>query len=403
VFRQTEEARLKSYFATGLLIVLLAGSASAQALRGVSEGEIKVGQTWPYSGPVSAHSVSGKTEAGYFNMINASGGVNGRKIAYLSLDDSFSPPKTVEQVRRLVEQDEVALIFGSFGTATNSAVLRYISSHKMPHILLNASADRFTDPSQAPWTTILPPSAQVESAAFAKYVLQAMPNAKIGVFYQNDDFGRLYLANFKKMLGERVGNIVSELSASVTDPTVDSQIITLQASGAEVLVDFTLAKATAQAISKVYDLHWSPVHLVTAAASSIPAVMKVAGLEKSQGVIAFRYFVDPADPVAKSNPGFQSYLAFMAKWNPGGDPQDFVNVSAYSTAEALVEILRRCGSDLSAENIVKQATSGEPIKLSLALPGIDYAPTPQDHGGIRKLQPSRVEGDHYVAIGPLVQ
>jgi ABC-type branched-subunit amino acid transport system substrate-binding protein len=297
----------------------------------------------------------------------------------------------------------VALIFGSFGTATNSAVLRYINSKRMPHILLNASADRFTDPAQAPWTTILPPSAQVESTAFAKYILQEKPDAKIGILYQNDDFGKLYLANFKKYLGAKAENIVSELSNSVTDPTVDSQIITLQASGAEVFVDFTLAKATAQAIGKAYDLNWKPIHLVTAAASSIPAVMKVAGLEKSQGVVAFRYFIDPADPAAKSNPGFQAYLQFMAKWNPGGDPQDFVNVSAYTTSEALVEILKRCGSDLSADNIIKQATSGAPIKLSLALPGIEYNPTPQDHGGIRQLQPSRVEGDHYVPVGSIVK
>jgi branched-chain amino acid transport system substrate-binding protein len=397
---------LKKQLVLTVAIVLCwtaAGLAQDKTVQGVTAQEIKVGQTWPYSGPVSGHSISGKTEAAYFDMVNAAGGVNGRKINYITLDDAFSPPKTVEQVRRLVEQDEVALIFGSFGTATNSAVLHYINSKHMPHLLLNASGDRFTDPAQAPWSSILPPSAQVESAAFAKYILSAMPDAKIGVLYQNDDFGKLYLANFKKTLGSKAGNIVSEMSANVTDPTVDSQIISLHASGAEVLADFTLSKATAQAITKAYALEWKAVHLVTAAASSIPETMKAAGLEKSQNVVAFRYFIDPADPDARSNPRFQAYLEFMAKRVPSGDPQDFTNVSAYTTAEALVEILKRCGNDLTPENILKQASSGDPILLSLALPGIDYRPTPENHGGILKLQPSRISGEHYSAVGPLVE
>jgi branched-chain amino acid transport system substrate-binding protein len=371
--------------------------------RGISSTEIKVGQTWPLSGQVSAHAVGSKTQTAYFAMINAAGGVNGRAIKYISMDDGFSPAKTVEQTRRLIEQEEVALLFGSFGTPTNSAILRYVTEHQIPQLLLIASAVRFTDPKQAPWTTIAPPSAKVESDAFAEYVLSAYPNARIGVLYENDDFGKLYLANFKNRLGPKSGNIVLELSTSVTDPTVDSQIISLAASGAEVFVDFTQVKATTQAISKAYDLKWNPVHLVTAPASSIPMVMKIAGLEKSQNVISFRYFIDPTDPDAKANPKIQKYFDFMAKWNPSGDPMDFVNVTAYTNAEALVEILRRCGDDLSKENILKQATNGEPLPLSLMLPGVEYRATPEDHGGIHKLQPSRVTGDHYTAVGGLIE
>ncbi|MBN9006047.1 MAG: ABC transporter substrate-binding protein [Rhizobiales bacterium] len=378
-------------------------SASAQTVRGVTDQEIKIGQTWPYSGPVSGHAISGKTEAAYFDMINESGGINGRKLKYISYDDAFSPSKTVEQVRKLVEQDEVALIFGSFGTATNSAVLRYINSQKVPHLLLNASGDRFTDPKQAPWSTILPPSAEVESGAFASYILSTMPNAKMGVLYQNDDFGRLYLATFKKVLGAKAANIVSEMSANVTDPTVDSQIVSLHASGAEVLVDFTLSKQTAQALKKAYDLKWKAPHLVTAAASSIPETMKPAGLEKSQNVVAFRYFIDPSDPEAKTNPHFKKYYDFLTKRVPGADPDDFTNVSAYTTGEALVEIIKRCGNDLSPQNIIKQATSGEAFKLSLTLPGVEYRPTPENHGGITHLQPSKIVGGHYVAIGSLTR
>lgn len=383
--------------------VLFLTSASAQNIRGVTDQEIRVGQTWPYSGPVSGHAISGKTEAAYFAMINDTGGINGRKITYITYDDAFSPPKTVEQVRKLLDQDEVALIFGSFGTATNSAVLKLINAQKIPHLLLNASADRFTDPEQAPWSTILPPSAAVESEAFAKYILATMPNAKIGVLYQNDDFGKLYLANFKKVLGDKAANIASEQSTDVSEPTIDSQIVTLHASGADVLVDFTFSKQTAQAIKKAYDLNWKVPHLVTAPASSIPETLQPVGLEKSQTVVAFRYFMDPSDPAAKTDEKFKKYYEFMAKRVPGADPNDFTNVSAYSTSEALVEIIKRCGKDLSPENIIKQATSGEAFHLSLVLPGVEYRPTPENHGGITHLQPSRIEGGHYVSAGALTR
>ncbi|CAN5246059.1 ABC transporter substrate-binding protein [soil metagenome] len=388
---------------TALLAMGLATDAGAQAQRGVTDTEIKIGQTWPYSGPVSSHAVSGKTQTAYFNMINANGGVNGRKINFISLDDAYSPPKTVEQTRKLVEQEGVALLFGSFGTATNSAILRYVADKKIPQILLIASADRFTDPKQAPWTTIEPPSAKVESEAFAAFVLAQYPNAKIGVLYQNDDFGKLYLANFRKRLGDKAKDILLEVSSSVSDPTVDSQIISLAATGADVLADFTQSKATTQAIGKAYDISWNPVHMVTAPASSVPAVMKVAGLEKSQNVVSFRYFMDPTDPDAATNPGFKTYLAFMAKWAPGADPMDFTNVTAYSDAEALIEVLRRCGNDLSNTNIIKQATNGVAIPLSLTLPGIEYRSTADDHGGIHKLQPSKISGDHYTPVGALVE
>jgi branched-chain amino acid transport system substrate-binding protein len=386
-----------------MLAAAVTSSGNAQDYpRGISSHEIKIGQTWPYSGPVSSHAVGTKTQAAYFAMINASGGINGRTINLISLDDAFSPPKTVEQTRRLVEQDEVALLFGSFGTPTNSAVLRYVAEHQIPQLLLIASADRFTDPKQAPWTTITPPSAKVESEAFSSYILSAYPNAKIGVLYENDDFGKLYLANFKNKLGSKSNNIVLELSTAVTDPTIDSQMISLAASGAEVFVDFTQIKATTQAISKAYDLKWNPVHLVTAPASSIPIVMKTAGLEKSQNVVSFRYFVDTTDLETKANPKVKEYFDFMAKWNPQGDPEDFVNVTAYTNAEALVAVVKRCGDDLSKENILKQATNGEPLPLSLLLPGIEYRATPENHGGIHKLQPSRVTGDHYTAVGGLI-
>jgi branched-chain amino acid transport system substrate-binding protein len=397
---------MKTGIAVGLVLSLVVGRAAHTQQAnppGVTDKEIRIGQTWPYSGPLSLHSVSGKTQTAYFDMVNVAGGVNGRLIKFISLDDAYSPPKAVEQTRRLIEQDEVALLFGSFGTATSLAVLRQVNTAKIPQLLLIASTDRLTNPTEAPFTTILPPSAKVESGAFAKYVLSTLPKAKIAVIYQDDDFGKLYLANFKKGLGGKAADIVGEASTSVTDPTVESQIISLQATGADVLVHFTQRKATAQAISKVYDLKWNPVQLVTAPSSSIPTVMKVAGLEKSQNVISFTYFVDPGDPGIKKNPGFRKYLEFMAKWDQGADPEDTTNVTAYTAAEALVQILQRCGNDLSSANIMNNATNGEAYHLSLALPGIDYKPTADDHEGIRKLQPSRVTGDHYEPVGALIE
>lgn len=363
---------------------------------------IRVGQTYPYSGPASGLATEAKTDVAYMKMINAKGGINGRPVDLVSLDDAFSPPKTVELTRRLIEEDKVSLLFGTLGSATNSAILRLLAQNRIPNLFITVSGNKFTDPKASPWTVIFPPSSRVEAGAFAKYILSTLPDAKIGVLYQNDDFGRDNLADFKSALGAKASQIVAEASYVVTDPTIDSQIVSLQAAGATVLADFSYPKQTAQAIRKAHELGWKPTHFVIAPSASINYVVKAAGLEAGQGIISMRYTKDPASPELAGDPDVRDYLGFMKQWYPDGDPTDPNNVTAYCESELLVHVLKEAGSDLSPDNLIRLAASLDALDVPMLITGLKFTTTPGDHGGIHRLQPSRVEGERWVPIGGLI-
>ena len=370
---------------------------------GVTDTEIKIGQTMPYSGPLSGMGTHGRTIAAYFVKINEEGGVNGRKINLLSLDDGYSPPKTVEQTRKLVEQEQVLLLFGSFGTATSAAVQRYVNAKQVPHLFLITIGTKFHDPKNFPWTMAFVPAAQIEARAYAKYILSNYPAAKIGVLYQNDDFGKDLLSGLKDSLGEKGARmIVSEVSYEVTDPTVDQQIVSIKGSGAELLVSFASAKLSAQAIRKVYDIGWKPVYVVPIGGSAKHTVLEPAGLEKAVGLISGAWLKDPADPQWVNDAALRDYLAFMKKYYPEGDPVDVFNVNAYSMAQAMTEILRRCRDDLTRENVMRQATALRDLELPMLLPGIKINTSPQDYHPVKQVQLARFDGHRWVRFGDLM-
>jgi ABC-type branched-subunit amino acid transport system substrate-binding protein len=389
----------------GVVIALAAASLGAAEKKygpGVSDTEIKLGQTMPYSGPASAYSAIGKAELAYFEMLNQQGGVNGRKIKLLSLDDGYAPPKTVEQVRRLVEQDEVLAIFSPLGTAPNTAVHKYLNAKKVPHLLIHSNANKWNDPATFPWSMSWPPNAHSESQVFGKYILQTKPQAKIAVLYQNDDFGKDMVKGLREMLGAKADQmIVATASYEVTDPTIDSQIVTLQASGADTLFDFATPKFAAQAIRKVYDIGWKPLQFVPYPASSVGAVLTPAGLDKSAGVMTTGFVKDPADPKWKSDPAFQEWTAWMKKYYPEGDLNDQLNVWGYLTAQVMVQILKQCGDDLTRENVIKQAASLKNLELPLYLPGVKNNTSATDYRVIRQMYLMRFDGKKWVVIGDL--
>jgi len=371
---------------------------------GVSDTEIKIGQTMPYSGPASALGTAGRAHAAYFNMINDQGGINGRKARLLSLDDAYNPSKTVEQTRRLVEQDGVALIFGSLGTAPNMAIHKYLNAKKLPHLFISSVSSRWNDPAHFPWTMMgLRPSFQMEARIYARYILRARPNAKIGVLYQNDEQGKDSLRGLRQGLGSQAGNlIVSEQSYEVTDPTVDSQIVVLQASGADVLVNFSTPKFGAQAIRKIYEIGWKPLHIATFTASSIKAVLQPAGLEKSVGLISSSVQKDPSDPQWRDEPALKDYLAWMKKYYPEGDPDDWGNVAGYNNAQVLVHVLKRSRDDLSRENVMRQAASITNLALPMLLPGIRVNTSPTDYQAVKQLQLVQFDGKRWIRFGELL-
>jgi ABC-type branched-subunit amino acid transport system substrate-binding protein len=352
------------------IFYLLAGTAVATALSaspasaqkkydtGATDTEIKIGQTVPFSGPASAYASIGKTQAAYLKMINEQGGINGRKLNLIQYDDAYSPPKAVEQVRKLVEGDEVLFTFQIIGTPSNAAVQKYLNTKKVPQLLAATGATRFSDPQNAPWTIGFNPNYQSEARIYAKYILKNHPDAKIGILYQNDDLGRDYVTGLKTGLGEKATTmIVGETSYELSDPTVDSQIVKLKSLGADLLYDASTPKFAAQAIKKVADLGWKPVHILDINASPVSATLKPAGLDISKGIISTNYGKDPGDPQWKDDAGVKAYFAFMDKYYPEGDKLNTVNSYGYSTSELLVHILRQCGDDLTRENVMRQATS----------------------------------------------
>lgn len=366
---------------------------------GASDTEIKIGQTMPYSGPASAYGTQGRAEAAYWKMINSQGGINGRKITLLSMDDGYSPPKTVEQTRKLVEQDEILANIGSLGTPTNSSIQKYLNGKKIPHLLISTGASKWNDPKEFPWTTpFYPPYAQ-EAKIYAKYIAKELPNAKIGVIYQNDDFGKDYLRGFKEGLGEKAGLIVKELSYEVTDPTIDSQIVNLKAAGADVLMTITTPKFGAQAIRKVADLGWKPTHFIVSVASSIGGVLEPAGLEASTGLMTALATKVVGDPAWDTDKGVQDYLAFMKQWYPEGNPIDGSNQIGYLSAQFTAIILKNCGDVLTRENLLKQATNLSKVSLPLLLPGITVSVSPTDYSTFDTFKLAKFDGKTWKFFG----
>ncbi len=366
---------------------------------GATDTEIKIGQTYPYSGPTSAYSTIAKTEAAYFAKINAEGGINGRRLKFISLDDGYSPPRTVEQTRKLVEQEEVLLIFGSLGTATNTAIHKYLNARKVPHIMLATAALKWDDPANFPWSMALVPNQRADTPAFVGYLQKIKPDAKVAVLYQNDDYGKDYVKMLREVLGERAAKmIVAEASYEVTDPTVDSQLIGLKDSGADVLFSFTTPKFAAMAIRKVYDLGWRPLQFVPTNASSVEAVLKPAGLEKAVGLISAAFVKDPSDPDWKNDPATKDYLAFMQRYYPEADALDTLNVVGYMSAQALVQVLKQCRDDLTRENVMRQAANLKEVELPMLLPGIKLNTSPSDYTPIKQMKLRRFDGKTWVRL-----
>ena len=392
--------------ATALAITLTASSAFAQKKydTGATDTEIKIGQTVPFSGPASAYASIGKTQAAYFKMINDQGGINGRKINLIQYDDAYSPPKAVEQVRKLVESDEVLLTFQIVGTPSNAAVQKYLNAKKVPQLFAATGASKFTDPKNFPWTMGYNPNYFVEGRIYGQYILKEYPNAKIGILYQNDDLGKDYLNGIKAGLDDKAASmIVAEASYEVTDPTVDSQILKLKAAGADLFFSASTPKFAAQAIKKNFELGWHPVHIVDINATSVGAVMQPAGLEASKGVISVNYGKDPLDPTWKDDPGMKKYFEFMAKYYPDGDKNSNFNTYGYSTAQLLVQVLQQSGDNLTRENVMKQAASLKDVVGDLALPGMKINTSPTDYRVNKQLQMMRFNGERWELFGPILE
>ncbi len=398
--------KLLSLTTVAALALAVSGTTASAQKRydpGASDTEIKIGQTMPFSGPASAYSTIGKVQAAYFRMINEQGGINGRKINFIQYDDAYNPPKTVEQVRKLVESDEVLFTFQILGTAPNAAVQKYLNSKKVPHLFASTGAARFTDPKNYPWTMGYNPNYQTEGRIYARYILANYPNAKIGVLYQNDDMGKDYLAGLKQGLGAKAASmIIAEASYEVTDPTIDSQIVKLKTVGADLLYDMSTPKFSAQAIRKVAELGWNPVHILDINSQSVGGVFKPAGFENSQGIISVNYGKDPGDPSWDNDPGMKKWRAFMDKYYPDGDKNSSFNTYGYGVAQLLEHVLRQCGDDLTRENIMKQAASIKDIASDLLLPGMSISTTPTDYRVIKQLQMIRFKGERWESFGPIL-
>jgi branched-chain amino acid transport system substrate-binding protein len=391
--------------ATAIAVTLSISSAHAQKKydAGATDTEIKIGQTVPFSGPASAYAAVGKAQAAYMKMINDQGGVNGRKINLIQYDDAYSPPKTVEQVRKLVEGDEVLLTFQIIGTAPNAAVLKYLNGKKVPQLFAATGAAKFTDPKTFPWTMGFNPSYFVEGRIYGQYILKEHPDAKVGVLYQNDDLGKDYLNGLKAGLGDKAAKmIVSEISYELTEPTIDSQILKIRDAGADLFFSASTPKQAAQAIKKIAELGWHPVQIVDINANTVSAVLKPAGLEASKGIISVGYVKDPSEAAAKDDPGMQRYLDFMQKYDPDGDKGSSLNVYGYITAQLMVQVLKQCGDDITRENVMKQATSLNKVELDLLLPGITVSTSPTDYRVNKQLQMLKFDGEHWQQFGPII-
>jgi len=370
---------------------------------GASDTEIKVGNIMPYSGPASAYGIIGKTEAAYFKKINAEGGINGRKINFISYDDAYSPPKTVEQARKLVESDEVLFIFNSLGTPPNSAIHKYMNSKKVPQLFVATGATKWNDPKDFPWTMGWQPNYQSEGRIYAKYLLKEKPDAKIAVLFQNDDYGKDYLKGLKDGLGAKAATmILAEESYETTEPTIDNHIVKLKSTGADVFFDVTTPKFAAQAIKKAAEIEWKALHLLNNVSASVGSVIKPAGYENAQNVISAHYLKDTTDTQWASDPGMKQYLDFMTKDFPEGDKLDNGTITGYGVAQTLVQVLKQCGDDLTRENVMKQAANLKNFRTEVLLPGIYINTGPDDFAPISQLQLMRFKGERWELFGDVI-
>jgi branched-chain amino acid transport system substrate-binding protein len=388
-----------------LLAFALPASATAQNKYdpGATDAEIKIGNIMPYSGPASSYATIGKAEAAYFEKVNAEGGINGRKIRFLSVDDGYQPPKTVEVARRLVEQDEVLFLAGALGTPTNSAIQKYMNLKKVPQLFVATGATKWGDPSHFPWTMGWQPSYQTEGRILGRYTAVTYPSGAIGILFQNDDSGKDYVKSFKEGLGEGdAKRIRAETSYEPTDPTVESQLAILKSSGADTLFLHALPKFAAQAIRKIYDLNWRPHIVLASVSASVALTLEPAGLEKSIGIVTAAYLKDPTDKTWTDDAGYVDWLAFMKRWYPGGSLIDAANVYAYSVAQTLVQVLKQCGNELTRENVMRQAANLHDLELPMLLPGIRISTSPTDYFPIKQMQMARFDGKSWALLGSVI-
>ena len=370
---------------------------------GVTDSDIKIGNILPYSGPLSSYGMLGETQARFFDMINGEGGINGRRINFISYDDAYSPPKTVEQARKLVEADQVLLIFNSLGTPTNSAIHKYMNQNRVPHLFLGSGATKWGDPEHFPWTMGWGPNYQSEGRVYAAHILKNHANGKIAVLCQNDDYGKDYLKGLMDGLGAMAAAmIVATATYDVADPTVDSQVVTLKSSGADIFVNIASPKFAAQAIRRAASLGWRPMHILNGISRSVAAVLKPAGLDNAKGILCAAYQKDPTDPAWKDDQGVKVWAGFMDKYFPEGNKSDANTVTAYSVAQTLVQVLKQCGDDLTRENVMKQAANLHDLSLPMLLPGITINTGPTDYFPIKQMQMVRFTGEHWEGFGPLI-
>jgi branched-chain amino acid transport system substrate-binding protein len=396
--------QLRAAALTAAVLALTSGDAVAEKKydTGVTDTEIKIGNIMPYSGPASGYGVIGKTEQAYFDMINAAGGINGRKIKFISYDDGYSPPKAVEQARKLVEDDQVLLIFNPLGTPSNSAIEKYMNEKKVPQLFVASGASKWNDPKDFPWTMGWQPSYQREARIYAKYLMKEKPDARISILYQNDDFGKDYLKGLKDGLGAKSSMIVGAESYEASEPSIDGHVVKLKASGADVFISITTPKFAAQAIKKLAEIDWHPMHLLSNVSASVGGVMQPAGYENAQGILSAAYAKDGADPQWDNDPGMREFYEFLAKYDANANRRDGSVVYGYGVAQTLVEVLKQCGDELTRENIMKQAANLKNFEPDTLLPGIKINTSPTDFAPIKQLRMMRFKGDKWELFGDLI-
>ncbi len=400
--------RVFSYIGSAILAGLVAASVGTAANAqkkydpGATDTEIKIGNIMPYSGPLSAYATIGKTEAAYFRKINEEGGINGRKINFISYDDGYNPAKTVEQARKLVEDDEVLLIFNPLGTPGNTAIQKYMNAKKVPQLFVSTGAAKWNDPKNFPWTMGWQPNYQTEARIYAAYILKNHPGKTIAILYQNDDFGKDYVIGLRDGLGDQANKlIILESSYETTSPTVDSQVVQIRSANPDILLNVSTPKFAAQAIKKISELKWKPIHFLTNVSGSIGGVMKPAGFENDQGILSTTYLKDPQDPQWKNDPGLNEWRAFMTKWYPEGDQQDAATVFAFGVAKGLEQVLRQCKDDLTRANVMKQAANLD-FEIGIFLPGTRIKTSPTDYAPLEQLQMMRFKGESWELFGPVM-
>ncbi len=400
-------ARTGSFFALAALAAAAALTATAASAQkkydtGASDTEIRIGNIMPYSGPASSYGVIGKTEAAYFNKVNAEGGINGRRINFISYDDAYSPPKAIEQARKLVESDEVLLIFQPLGTPSNSAIQKYMNVKKVPQLFAATGATKWGDPKNFPWTMGWQPNYQSEGRIYAKYILDHFPDSKIAVFWQNDDAGRDQVKGLRDGLGDKAGMIIADKSYEVSDPSIDSQIVALHDSGADTFFSWAAPKGSAQAIRKVGEVGWKTRFFLANVSTSVAGVLKPAGLENAKDIISTAYLKDPTDPAWKDDPGVKTWQAFMDKYYPDGDKLNSNNVYGYAAAQTMVQVLKQCGDELTRENVMKQAANLKDFSSEVMLPGIKINTSPDDFFPIEQMQLMRFDGEAWRLFGDVI-